>query len=292
MAAVMVLAAGSTGDVEPFAALAGRLAGRGHDVTLAADAGFERLAPGGRVGFAPIRADFRSLVPAPGRKRPSLREEVFPVIRGMPGDSWTVARSSHPEVIVARQKSLAAPHLAERLGIPHVQALTVPMLTPTREFPLPGMVRHDLGGLLNRESYRMTGLLTRPYAGVIRGWRAGRLNLAPRGQTAGAGEDLVLLQPEPRADPGGLAARHGGHGILAPGPRGRRAAGRSRPGEVRGRRGATGLCRRASSPRRALRRRSAQPSMTPPCTLAPPNCRSGSPGKTALPGLASRSRAP
>jgi UDP:flavonoid glycosyltransferase YjiC (YdhE family) len=39
MAAVMVLAAGSTGDVEPFAALAGRLAGRGHDVTLAADAG-------------------------------------------------------------------------------------------------------------------------------------------------------------------------------------------------------------------------------------------------------------
>ena len=191
----MVLAAGSTGDVEPFAALAGRLAGRGHDVTLAADAGFERLAPGGRVEFAPIRADFRSLLPAPGRNRPSLREEVFPVIRGMLGDSWRVAQSRQPEVIVAHQKSLAAPHLAEKLGIPHVQALTVPMLTPTREFPLPGMFRHDLGGLLNRESYRMTGLLTRPYARLIRGWRSGRLNLAPRGKPPAPAKTLYCYSP-------------------------------------------------------------------------------------------------
>jgi sterol 3beta-glucosyltransferase len=68
MAVIMVLTAGSTGDVEPFAALAGRLAGRGHKVTLAADAGFEPLAPGGRVEFAPIRADFHSLLPTPERK--------------------------------------------------------------------------------------------------------------------------------------------------------------------------------------------------------------------------------
>jgi len=137
------------------------------------------------------------------------------MIRGMLEDSWMVARSRQPRVIVAHQKSLAAPHLAERLGIPHVQALTVPMLTPTREFPLPGMVRHDLGGLLNRASYRLVGLLSRPYAGLIRSWRGDRLNLAPGG-TAGAGEDPLLLQPQPRAGPGGLAARHGGHGILAP----------------------------------------------------------------------------
>jgi sterol 3beta-glucosyltransferase len=156
MAAIMVLTAGSTGDVEPFAALAGRLAARGHEVTLAADAGFEQLAPGGRVEFAPIRADFHSLLPTPERKRPSLRGEVFPVIRGMLEDSWMVAQSRQPEVIVAHQKSLAAPHLAEKLGIPHVQALTVPMLTPTREFPLPGMFRHDLGGLRNRASYRLS----------------------------------------------------------------------------------------------------------------------------------------
>jgi sterol 3beta-glucosyltransferase len=181
--------------VVPFAALAGRLAGRGHEVTLAADAGFERLAPGGRVEFAPIRADFRSLVPTPGRKRPSLRGEVFPVIRGMLEDSWSVAQSRQPEVVVAHQKSLAGPHLAERLGIPQVQALTVPMLTPTREFPLPGMIRHDLGGVLNRASYRLAGALSRPYAGLIRSWRSDRLDLAPRGKPPAPAKTLYCYSP-------------------------------------------------------------------------------------------------
>jgi sterol 3beta-glucosyltransferase len=181
MASIMVLTAGSTGDFEPFAALAERLGRRGHTVTLTADAGFERIAPGGPVEFAPIRADFQSLVPTPERKRPSLRDEVFPVIRSMLEDSWTVARSRRPEVIVAHQKSLAAPHLAEKLGVPHVQALTVPMLTPTREFPLPGIIRHNLGAVLNRASYRLVDMLTRPYVGLIRDWRSESLALAPRG---------------------------------------------------------------------------------------------------------------
>jgi sterol 3beta-glucosyltransferase len=65
MAAIMVLTAGSTGDFEPFAALAERLGRRGHTVTLTADARFERLAPDSPVEFAPIRADFQSLVPTP-----------------------------------------------------------------------------------------------------------------------------------------------------------------------------------------------------------------------------------
>ena len=150
MAAIMVLTAGSTGDVEPFVALAELLGKRGHTVTLTADAGFERLAPGAPVEFRPIRADFQSLVPTPERKRPSLRGEVFPLMRSMLQDSWTVAWARQPEVIVAHQKSLAAPHLAEALDIPHVRALAVPMLTPTRAFAVPGLVRRILGGLLNK----------------------------------------------------------------------------------------------------------------------------------------------
>src|SRR4029450_7108759 len=81
MAAIMVLTAGSTGDVEPFIALAELLGKRGHTVTLTADAGFERLPPADPVGVPPIRADFQSLLPTPERKRPSLRGEVFPVIQ-------------------------------------------------------------------------------------------------------------------------------------------------------------------------------------------------------------------
>ena len=195
VADIMVLSAGSTGDVEPFAALAARLAARGHGVTLAADAGFETLAAGGGVRFAPIRADFQSLLPTPERKRPSLRGEVFPVIRGMLEDSWRVAQAGRPELIVAHQKTLAAPHVAETLGVPHVQALTVPMLTPTREFPLPAVVRHALGGVLNRASYRLVAQLTRPYSALIRDWRRDTLALAPRGKPPAAARTLYCYSP-------------------------------------------------------------------------------------------------
>jgi sterol 3beta-glucosyltransferase len=195
MAGIMLLTAGSTGDVEPFAALAGVLAQRGHAVTLAADARFESLAPGGDVEFASIRADFHSLLPTADRKRPSLRDEVFPVIEGVLEDSWLIARSRQPDVIVAHQKSLAAPHLAERLGIPHVQALTVPMLTPTRAFAVPGLVRHNLGGPLNRASYRLVRRLSRPYAGLIRRWRRELLTLAPRGEPPAPAKTLYCYSP-------------------------------------------------------------------------------------------------
>jgi sterol 3beta-glucosyltransferase len=191
----MLLTAGSTGDVEPFAALAARLAGRGHEVTLAADAGFARLAAGDSVEFAPIRADFQSLLPTPERKRPSRRDDVFPVIRDMLEDSWTVGQAARPELIVAHQKSLAAPHVAEKLRIPHVEALTVPMLTPTREFPLPAMVRHDLGGPLNRASYRLVSLLTRPYSALIRSWRSHHLGLASEGDPPLAARTLYCYSP-------------------------------------------------------------------------------------------------
>ena len=110
-------------------------------------------------------------------------------------DSWAVAKARRPEAIVAHQKTLAAPHIAEKLGIPHVQALTVPMLTPTREFPLPAMVRRDLGGVLNRASYRLVGLLTRPYSGLIRSWREDHLGLAPRGDPPAPAKTLYCYSP-------------------------------------------------------------------------------------------------
>ena len=69
------------------------------------------------------------------------------------------------------------------------------MLTPTREFPLPAMIRHNLGGLLNRASYRLVGLLSRPYAGLIRGWRADTLELDPRGQAPKPARTLYCYSP-------------------------------------------------------------------------------------------------
>src|SRR5690349_24368434 len=110
MAAIMVLTAGSTGDIEPFAAQAGRLVGRGHAVTLAADAGFERLAPAAEWSshrFAPTSLAFtyaraqaalasrRRFSGDPGHARGQLDGGA---IQGARGDRRPpeVARSSSP----------------------------------------------------------------------------------------------------------------------------------------------------------------------------------------------------
>jgi sterol 3beta-glucosyltransferase len=191
----MVLCAGSTGDVEPFVALSPRLAERGHEVTLAADSAFQPLAPNDGVEYVPIRADFQSLLPTPGGKRLSVRDDVFPVIRGMLQDSWAVAEERRPEIVVAHEKTQGAPHIAEKLGIPHIQSLTVPMLTPTREFPLPAMIRRNLGGWLNRASYRLVGMLSRPYAGLIRSWRADSLGIPARGKPPEPARTLYSYSP-------------------------------------------------------------------------------------------------
>ena len=69
------------------------------------------------------------------------------------------------------------------------------MLTPTRAFAVPGLVRHNLGGLLNRASYNLVGLLTRPYSSLIRSWRGDSLALAPRGKPPAAAKTLYCYSP-------------------------------------------------------------------------------------------------
>jgi hypothetical protein len=88
-----------------------------------------------------------------------------------------LGRRRGPGLIVVHQKSLAAPHLAEKLRIPHVEALGV---------------RHDLGGPLNRASYRLVSLLTRPYSALIRSWRSDHLGLASGADPPLAARTLVV----------------------------------------------------------------------------------------------------
>ena len=92
------------------------------------------------------------------------------------------------------------------------------MLTPTRAFAVPGLVRHNLGGLLNRASYNLVGLLTRPYSSLIRSWRGDSLALAPRGSFPRGSQDALLLQPQPGAYTGGLAIGHCRDRLLAARP--------------------------------------------------------------------------
>ena len=81
------------------------------------------------------------------------------------------------DVLVCHPKTLAGPHLAEKLGIPCFLALPVPSLVPTQAFPAPGVATRDLGGFLNRLTYSLTQAAAFPFHSLINRWRRETLGL-------------------------------------------------------------------------------------------------------------------
>ena len=183
---ITILTAGTRGDVQPFVALALGLQQAGHHVTLAAEAGFAPLITGHGVPNAPLRADFQALATSeegrgalggnPLAILRTLRTSVLPGARTLLEDAWAAAQGA--DVLVCHPKTLAGPHLAEKLDVPCFLALPVPSLVPTQAFPAPGVATRDLGGFLNRLTYSLTQAAVFPFHGLINRWRRETLNLA------------------------------------------------------------------------------------------------------------------
>ena len=187
---IVILTAGTRGDVEPFVALGLGLARTGHDVTLAAPAMLTGLGAARGLGVAPIDDGLLRLKDTKagqaalggggrGDSKLALIRQVKPLLRRMIDDGWTAAQRA--EAIVFHPKALAGLHVAEKLGVPAFLALPVPMFTPTRAFPFPLFTR-SLGGPLNRWSYHLARLIYAPYAGMINTWRREVLRLPSRGR--------------------------------------------------------------------------------------------------------------
>lgn len=151
---MMLLTAGSRGDVEPFAALA-RLAGtRGHQVRLGVPENSGVDLSG--LDAVSLDVDFRRLVQergvSPWTAMGHFRSEVRPGMGRMLSAAVRETLVFGPELIVYHPKVLTAPAVADALGAPHVVVEIVPSVTPTREFPAPGVVDWDLGRF-NRWTY-------------------------------------------------------------------------------------------------------------------------------------------
>ncbi|GAA3392764.1 glycosyltransferase [Cryptosporangium minutisporangium] len=150
---VLVLTLGTRGDVQPFVALARGLQQRGHQAVVAAPERLAGLATGNGVQFAalddgPLRVlDTSSVVGdvAAGGARAKIRlmRQLPAMFTGVLDDCWQVASTgagAGADVIVHNGQVIAGQHVAEKLGIPAVLALPMPMYVPTRQFPWPGQV--------------------------------------------------------------------------------------------------------------------------------------------------------
>ena len=193
---------GTRGDVQPYIALALALVRRGHDVQIAAPAQFDALIREHGIAFAALPGEFLALMDTPEGKAAiaggrgfsagfKLLKHVRPLMRHLLDDEWAAVRAFDPDVIVHHPKSVAAPHMAESLGCPHILASPLPGFTPTSAFPSPMLPFASLGPL-NRASHALAikgaEFLFRRQ---IRDWRTTSLGLA--GRRSGAGQFLGTL---------------------------------------------------------------------------------------------------
>ncbi len=178
---LLLLTAGSRGDVEPFAALAAAAAAAGHRVRLAAPE--HSGADVDDVDTVGLGADFSAVIADQGvsvlAAARSYRTTVRPLMRRVITGAVDAALAFEPDIIAAHPKVLSAPLIAQALSIPHVLVELTPSVTPTRDFPAAGTVATSLGPL-NRLTYRAataaSAMFREPLDEAARmlGMRAGR----------------------------------------------------------------------------------------------------------------------
>jgi sterol 3beta-glucosyltransferase len=186
---ILILTVGSRGDVQPFVALGLGLKAAGYSVRFATSPLFEDFVRSYGFDFAPVddavnqldSADARAAMEGKGRGLALIRE-VIPMVRRMLDDEWAAAQGT--DAIIYHPKSVGGIHIAEKLNISVIMSIPLPLFTPTREFAVPIVPTSRLGGWINRQSYKVTGLITLPYAGAINDWRR-QIGLPPRSRFIG-----------------------------------------------------------------------------------------------------------
>jgi sterol 3beta-glucosyltransferase len=183
---ILILTAGSQGDVQPYVALGKGLKQAGFEALLATDPSFASLVTGHTLDFAPLHAPFAQLVQTDtgkaalaGKKSISLKQ-IMPMLRQMMDDAWEIAQQYEPDAVVYHAKPLAGYHIADKLGIPGFLAMALPIYSPTRSFANPIFGGGNYGGWLNYLSYTLflqSSLL--PYRRFINQWRREKLGLSP-----------------------------------------------------------------------------------------------------------------
>ncbi|WP_082006045.1 glycosyltransferase [Ensifer sp. ZNC0028] len=177
---------GTRGDVQPYLALAKRLLSGGHEVQLVGPRRYAYLAFRHRVQYQPLPNDMLDLLDTTAGRRAvgggimasfMLLKHVRGFVDDLLKDEWQAAHDFWPDLIIFHPKSIASPHMAERIGCRSILASPLPILTPTSEFPSPMFPVRSLGPF-NRLSHEITRWLsTHLFPKSIARWRRKTLGL-------------------------------------------------------------------------------------------------------------------
>ncbi|WP_329485382.1 glycosyltransferase [Kitasatospora sp. NBC_01246] len=141
---ILIITAGSRGDVAPFTGLGRRLLDAGHEVAVAAHPAFAALVGGCGLGYRPLPGDPEELIR--GWSRAASREEARALTRayvdGLADGVERAVADGTDLVLTAFAPAPLSETAGEALGVPVLETHLVPAFA-TREFALPGATDAD-----------------------------------------------------------------------------------------------------------------------------------------------------
>lgn len=185
---IFIATYGSRGDVQPYVALGKGLQDAGHHITLATSERFRTFVRVHGLQYGYMNDDLLAILDtSQGRdlienttnvfqvvkQTFSMMKQVGPMQDSLLQESWVAAKESKPDLLIFHQKAYGAPHFAEKLGVPVVMALLIPMIVPTAEHPNIGFPDLKLGKWFNRMTYHFVNKLIGVSANkYVKAWRA------------------------------------------------------------------------------------------------------------------------
>ncbi|RJL35747.1 glycosyltransferase [Bailinhaonella thermotolerans] len=211
----LLITMGSRGDVQPYLALAKGLSEAGHRPLVAGPRRFRPSAAGHGIDYVPLpdeTLDLRDAVKGRGaRAAITAARSVKPMIRRLLDAQATLVERGG-DVVVYHPKSLGGPYVAEKLGVPAIAGLLLPLYLPTAAFASPILPARPPRAF-NRASWRVAAAVEAPYRGLMRRWRTEALGLdagfRPVADLVKAGEVLHAWSPSLLPAPGDWPASAG-----------------------------------------------------------------------------------
>ena len=199
---ILLCTYGSRGDVEPYLALAMGLRAAGAEVLLATSERFRGFVEAHGVAFFGLSDASLALIESPdGRAMLEggagwmrriaagirLSRRARPLNETLMRQTWAAAQAVAPTAIVFHPKLFAAPHVAQKLGIPAYLGALQPMYAATGTFPAMGFPELPIPGY-NRLTYALVRRSIGLFRQAINRFRRDHLDLPP----VRSGDDVLF----------------------------------------------------------------------------------------------------
>lgn len=186
---IVIITAGSQGDIQPYIALGSGLKKAGYSVRMPAPEEFRDLITENGIEFIQTNSvnsqefvrSLRMKEAAKSKNKLMFVSEMFkalkPMIEGVFNETWKACQGS--DLIITTMAPMGARDCAEKLGIPCIHTLLVPAC-PTTGFQSPFTPRFFNLGLYNKVTHKLTEqIVWQPFRGILNKWRKDVLGLKP-----------------------------------------------------------------------------------------------------------------